>query len=374
MKSDVVIVGAGIVGLAHAWFAALQGRRVVVLDRDAEAQGATIRNFGMVWPIGQRLGVDYQRAIRSRAHWLTLRDRAGVWVNECGSLHIATEADEEQVLKEFVSSAETAGVDAQLLTRAELKNRFPQIVTDRARSALYSPVECCVEPRQAAKQIAAYLHTKHGVEFHWNTTVTQVHNGTLSTTTGESWSFQECLVCSGADMQTLFPREYAASGLRLCKLQMLATPPQPDGWRIGPHIAGGLTLLHYAAFAGCPTMQALRRRFQQTHAEELSNGIHVMASQNALGEVVIGDSHHYGLDISPFDSEFINTRILDYLKTLIMLPDSTIARRWHGHYVKHPDRLQYTAEVQPGCTLIASPGGAGMTLSFALAEEWWLNR
>jgi FAD dependent oxidoreductase TIGR03364 len=373
MKADVVIVGAGIVGLAHAWFAALRGRRVTVFERDGQAQGATVRNFGMVWPIGQRLGLNYHRAMRSRSFWMKLREVSGVWVNECGSLHIATEADEEQVLKEFI---ETADHQYQVPVQYFSRDRLQQfhIVNPRVRGAMYSPVECCVEPRQAAQQIAMYLQREHGVEFHWNTTVTHVDEGTLTTATGEQWTFDESYICSGADQQTLFPKEYAESGLRTCKLQMMATAPQPDGWQLGPHIAGGLTLLHYAAFAGCPSLPRLRSRFEQTHASELQDGIHVMASQNALGEVVIGDSHHYGTAISPFDSASINQRILKYLKTLVTLPDERIVRQWHGHYVKHPDTLQYTAEVRPGCFIIASPGGAGMTLSFALAEEWWQSR
>jgi hypothetical protein len=103
-------------------------------------------------------------------------------------------------------------------------------------------------------------------------------------------------------------------------------------------------------------------------------GIHVMASQNHLGEVVIGDSHEYDADISPFDNEHIDRLILDYLWKMLQVPNPAIARRWHGVYAKHPTLTQFTAEPQPGCHVLSSPGGAGMTLSFGLAEEWWSRR
>jgi glycine/D-amino acid oxidase-like deaminating enzyme len=76
---DVAIVGGGVVGLAFAWEAARRGRSVVVFDRTSIPQGASVRNFGMIWPIGQIPGKDYTRALRSRERWLELRDRAGLW-------------------------------------------------------------------------------------------------------------------------------------------------------------------------------------------------------------------------------------------------------------------------------------------------------
>ncbi len=64
---SAIVIGAGIVGMATARALALEGFSVKVFERSPRAQGASVRNFGMIWPIGQPMGKLYKRAIRSKA-------------------------------------------------------------------------------------------------------------------------------------------------------------------------------------------------------------------------------------------------------------------------------------------------------------------
>ena len=152
---------------------------------------------------------------------------------------------------------------------------------------------------------------------------------------------------------------------------MLKTASQPDGWRLGPHVAGGLTLAHYAGFEVCPSLAALKGRFAAEMPEHVAAGIHVMASQNEAGEVILGDSHDYVHHESPFGSERVDDLILAYARRMLRLPDWRIAARWQGVYMKPAAGTHVTAEPQPGCHVMGSPGGAGMTLSFGIAAAWW---
>ena len=96
MKS-VSIVGAGIVGLAHAYAYAKRGYRVQVFERSPRATGASIRNFGMLWPIGQPSGEMTEMAHLSRRLWLEVLEAAKLPYFPEGSLHLAYHADEEAV-------------------------------------------------------------------------------------------------------------------------------------------------------------------------------------------------------------------------------------------------------------------------------------
>ena len=74
--------------------------------------------------------------------------------------------------------------------------------------------------------------------------------------------------------------------------------------------------------------------------------------------------------ITPFDREDINEAILTYLRTFAVVPTLAVAERWHGVYPKMKDgRSELIAEVAPSVWVVNGLGGAGMTLSFGLAEE-----
>ena len=75
---DLAVVGAGICGLAHALAAARRGKRTIVIDRDARANGASVRNFGFVTVTGQQAGDCWRRAMRSRDIWIDIATAARI--------------------------------------------------------------------------------------------------------------------------------------------------------------------------------------------------------------------------------------------------------------------------------------------------------
>ena len=367
---DVAVVGAGIVGLANAWTAARNGLSVALFDRHPQAQGASVRNFGMIWPIGQPAGTLRETALHSRDRWLELSHAAGLWNTTCGSLHLAYREDELAVLEEF-SDESADDYRVQLLNRSQVLEKSAAANPDGLLGAMWSPLEMGINPCEAIASIPRWLHDNFDVQLNFGTLVTTVDHPTLTTSDSQSWNADRIVVCSGSDFETLFPESYRQLGVKRCKLQMMRTAPQPNDWMMGPFIAGGLTLQHYMSFRSCPTLTVLRNRIEEETPEINRYGIHVLAAQNNAGEMILGDSHEYGEEISIFDRAEIDHIILRELKRLIRPPSFDVTRRWHGIYAKPSEPSHVEFDPQSGVKIVIAPGGAGMTMAFGLAEQIW---
>ena len=363
-KQSAIVIGAGIAGLATARALANRGYQVFVLERNQKAIGASIRNFGMIWPIGQP-GEMYETAILSRNIWKQVCEEVNIWYEATGSLHLAYSPDELSVLEELKDIYRDR--QYELLNADQVAKKSAVVVKNNLMAGLYSNQELIIDPRISIVQIANWLSEQFNVQFLWNKTVTEIVYPAVFAG-DELFEADEIYVCNGADFETLYPQLFALLPLTKCKLQMMRMGAQTE--RIGPALCGGLSLAHYTSFKIAPSLETLMKRFEKEYAEYLSMGIHVMVSQNEAGELTIGDSHEYGLTHDPFDKQSINKLILDYLKKFARFNNETITESWNGIYPKLTDGRSYIAfSPEAGVNIINGLGGAGMTLSFGLCEQ-----
>ncbi len=367
---DLAVVGAGIVGIAMAWAASRLGMRVALIDRHDRQIGASIRNFGMIWPIGQPSGL-MPRALRSRELWLEAARVAGVWHEPVGSLGVAYCEDELAAMEEFAARHGGDGYQVQMLSPESAMERSAWLVREGLRGGLFSRTEICVDPRQAVAAMTRYLSTLERVDVRLGSPVVSVEHPVVRLASGATIAAERVAVCTGEETRLLFPEVYRGSGLTICTLQMMRTAPVPEGFgRLGPMLYAGSTLRHYRSFAGCPSVARVRERFARERPEFDRWGIHVMASQTATGELTLGDSHVYGEPVEPFLREEIDALVLGYLRTFLRPPEVRVVERWKGSYPKFMDaRTEFVASPSAGVKVVNGVGGAGMTLSFALAEE-----
>ena len=373
---DVAVVGAGIIGLAHAYAAARAGHSVVVFEKRVKASGASVRNFGMVWPIGQPHGEMLELSLRSRELWMELLDAAKLPYRNTGSLHLAYADDEAEVAQEFADAAPGLGYHCEWKDAAATLKKSEAVVAQGSlgtlQGALWSDTELTVDPRQILAELPDFLHERYGVEFRFHAQVISIDatsSGNVVATAFERWSAGTVFVCSGEDFETLYPMHFVESGLTLCKLQMMRTASQPNGWQLGPSLAAGLTLRFYPAFSFCASLPKLAKRIAEETPEYDRWAIHALVSQTTDGALTLGDSHEYGLSIDIFNKEEIDELILRYTLGFLKAPELAIAERWYGVYAKHPTKALVTMSPQDRVRIVASPGGSGMTLSMGVGER-----
>lgn len=368
-QRTAIVIGAGIVGLATARALAGKGFKVKVFERSQKAVGASIRNFGMIWPIGQPSGKLYERALRSRSTWKQICTEANIWFSETGSMHVAHHQDELQVLHELYDGYNKERTIA-LLSKEQVKDFSAAAGANGLLGGLYSKDEMLVDARHAINLIPCYLAEKSAVEFYWGKCVTYIADNTVYIGNDEEYEADVIFICSGADFETLYPEVYLKLPITKCKLQMMRLQSQPDNWRIGPALCGGLSLIHYKSFTAAPSLKKLKERYEAEMSAYINWGIHVMVAQNEVGELTIGDSHEYGLTHDPFDKEEINELIISYLRKIAAFKNWKVKESWNGIYPKLTNGdTEIFISPEPGVYIINGLGGAGMTLSFGYAEE-----
>jgi D-hydroxyproline dehydrogenase subunit beta len=363
---DVAIVGGGIAGLSFANAAAKSGHSVIIFEKDSQAFGASTRNFGLIWPIGQPAGPRFELAVKSRELWLQLSREAGFWINQNGSLFVASAEDEMQVLNEYHNQF---GMKTKILSPSEVSVVSGQIHTEMIEGALFSPGEMTVNPPDAIRAITNYLKSLKNVTMKTGEMVLEAGNGIIRTSTG-SWKADRIIICSGSVTHALYSDVLKQSGMTACKLQMMKFKSLENAFTIGPTICGGLTLQHYESFKDCPSIDQLKKRIRTDLPEYVKYGVHVLVAQNNHGEFIIGDSHEYGDETDPFDNAEINNLIISYLEKYFPVHKLTLTKSWHGIYLKNPVHTEFVHQADPNTFLITGFGGGGMTLAPAFALQF----
>lgn len=363
--ADLIVVGAGILGLAHALAARRRGLSVTVVDREAEAIGASVRNFGFVTVTGQQSGDCWRRAMRSRDVWMEVAPLAGIPVEHAGTLVPAQRPEAMAVLEAFAGTE--MGAECRLLSATELRAQHGAVLADRDwQGALWSPHERRVESRHAIPKLAAWLETQ-GVTIHRRTLVKGVEPGRVHTTAG-TLTADRIVVCPGDDLLTLFPDRIKAMGISRCRLHMMKVQPHA-GFRLPGSVMSDQSLVRYLGWSELPEAAALKARLLTEQPRHLAEGIHLIVVQGSDGGLIVGDSHHYEWSPSPFARGEVDDLILSELHAVLNLPGAQVTERWTGTYATLPDRLMVMDAPDPSIRLVIITSGTGASTSFAIAEE-----
>lgn len=192
-RADVAVIGGGIIGLAHAYTLASRGHSVVLFERHLRACGASVRNFGLLWPIGQPPGQMLEMALRSVAIWRQLLDQAQIPYRATGSLHLTYREDEETVAREFADLAPAHGYSCQWIPKDRVFALAPSVVPTNLRGALWSGTEVTVDSRNLIAALPHLLATQYNVQLRFGHIVRAIELPRVQTN-DETWHVDRVII------------------------------------------------------------------------------------------------------------------------------------------------------------------------------------
>jgi glycine oxidase len=167
---DVVIIGAGIVGLASARELARTGKRVLLLDRGEPGSGASWAAAGMLAPqVGARAGDPLLAlGVEARERYAALaadlgREGHDVGLRLEGITKVAFDDESERTLQAAVADQTSLGLDAVWLSRRDLVWRHPGIAPT-AQGAFLAPKDGSVDNVTLCAALVADVK-RHGVSY-----------------------------------------------------------------------------------------------------------------------------------------------------------------------------------------------------------------
>ncbi len=178
MNTDILIIGAGVVGCAVARALSRYDASVTVLDRACDvAEGASKANSGIV-----HAGFDAKPGtlkallnVQGAKMYPALSEELGVPYQQPGALVLGFNEEDRATLENLVKQAEANGVPVKLIERDEVlalePNTNPEVVC-----ALHAPTSGLTSPYEMAFALADHAAV-NGAKFCFNEEITSVTRG-----------------------------------------------------------------------------------------------------------------------------------------------------------------------------------------------------
>lgn len=364
----VIVVGAGVVGTMHAWHAVSRGHEVVQIERESEARGASLRNFGQIWISGRAGGEELETALRARELWEAIGERVpGLGFRACGSLTPLRTAREVAVAEAAAARPDASARGYRLLTADEARALNPAL-RGAFTAALWCERDAAVEPRTAQLALKEELLASGRYTYLGGREVRDVV-GTASVRDdhGDVHTGDAVILATGAWLGGLV-RELTGPELpvRRVRLQMMQTDPL--GEPLTTSVADADSFRYYPAYRG-GALDALNAG-QPQDPVAAEHRMQLLMVQRSDGGLTIGDTHAYEHPFAFDTVEEPYEHLTRVVEAFLGRPLPRVRHRWAGVYAQCTDtsRVVHRQQVRDGVWLVTGPGGRGMTCSPAIAE------
>jgi len=197
---DALVIGAGLVGLACAWRAAQRGLRVLVLDRDGPAAGASSAAAGMLAPITEaEFGAEALLRLNLAGWelWPRFADELGseLHYRRPGALVAAVDRDDVEELRRLHAFQRSLGLDAEWLTPSECRRLEPGL-SPRCGGGILAPQDHHVDPLAVVHALLAACE-RAGAEVASGDAVVALDERGVRTAAGRSIAATDVVVAAG---------------------------------------------------------------------------------------------------------------------------------------------------------------------------------
>ena len=341
MSDRIVVVGGGIVGCATAYFAARDGVRVTLVEREHVAFGASGRNPGFVWLHCRNSGIALDLSLASRRLYPQLVEELpeDFGFRASGGLIYFTTPEQGEVFGEFVAARRRDGLEVELVDGAQVRRLVPPIRED-VLGGSFCPLDAQIDTPRFVRALAAGARA-HGAEIREGVAVTALRRDGervvgVETSDG-TIDAETVVVAAGAWTPPVLATIGVDAKVGGERLQVLATEPLPR--MIEPVVYGPLATKQYALFRDLPSYDVAH--FTAPYEDEAAIELLLLASQRATGEILLGCPMDYPAELDQRPTfaglaAIVHGFELDFPG----LRDVPISRMWAG-------LLPYTSDTLP---------------------------
>lgn len=356
-------------GTMHAWQAVERGHEVVHIEREAEARGASVRNFGQIWVSGRAGGEELDTALRAREMWEEIGARVpGLGFRAIGSLTVVRNEAERAVAYAATQRPDAAARGYKLLDAEEARQLNPALRGDFL-GALWCERDAAVEPRVAQRELKQALLASGRYTYLGGHEVRDVLDDGIGVRDdhGGTHRGDAVVLCTGAWLSGLVRELVPGLPVRRVRLQMMQTDPL--GEPLTTSVADADSFRYYPAYGG-EALDALNATQAQTPTAA-AHKMQLLMVQRADGGLTIGDTHEYETPFAFDTVEEPYEHLAGVVEALLGRPLPRVRHRWAGVYAQctDPRRVVHRQQARDGVWLVTGTGGRGMTCSPAIAEK-----
>lgn len=163
LRTEVVIIGAGIVGAMCAYYVNRAGLKAIVIDRGTVASGTTGAGEGNIMVSDKSPGPELELALKSRDMWFEVAQDLGNEFELVAKGGLAVSRGDASSLFELSNSQSVAGVQTKRVGASEIQELEP-FISKAIQNGVHYPQDAQCQPMLAAAHILRQLQ-RCGLEF-----------------------------------------------------------------------------------------------------------------------------------------------------------------------------------------------------------------